>query len=87
MTSDISYISDVSAGDLTPVSDGHGSFEAVQAATGEMVLCSGESMLVYVKSPDSISVGDVGLTVSITVFTSQTMYYEETNVQAHVSTS
>ena len=33
-------------------------------------------------SPDSITLNDIGLTVAFTVFTSQAMYYKETNVQA-----
>ena len=51
-------------------------------ATNDLVLPSGKTMLLYVNSPDSISVNDVGLTVAITLFSSQAMYYKETNVQA-----
>jgi heme/copper-type cytochrome/quinol oxidase subunit 2 len=53
--------------------------------TNPLVLPSGQTMLMYIKSPDSISVNDIGLTVAITVFTSQAMYYKETNVEAAVS--
>jgi hypothetical protein len=42
-------------------------------------------MLMYIKTPDSISVNDIGLTVAITIFSSQAMYYRETNVEAAVS--
>jgi len=41
-------------------------------------------MVVYVVGPDSITINDIGLTVGITVFTSQAMYYQEANVQAYV---
>jgi hypothetical protein len=51
-------------------------------ATTDLVLQSGDTMLLYIKSPDSISVNDIGLTVAITIFTSQAMYYKECNVQA-----
>jgi hypothetical protein len=51
-------------------------------ATNDLVLPSGKTMLLYVNSPDSISVNDVGLTVAFTIFSSQAMYYKETNVQA-----
>jgi len=47
----------------------------------DIVLTSGNSIIIYIKSPDSISVNDVGLTVAITVYTSQAMYYKETNVE------
>jgi hypothetical protein len=54
-------------------------------ANQNLVLPSGQTMLMYIKSPDSISVNDIGLTVAITVFSSQAMYYKETNVEAAVS--
>jgi hypothetical protein len=53
----------------------------MSAASAATTLPSGDSMIVYISSPDSISINDIGLTVSITVFTSQAMYYEEANVQ------
>jgi hypothetical protein len=39
-------------------------------------------MVIYISSPDSVTINDIGLTVAFTVFTSQAMYYKETNVQA-----
>ena len=53
-------------------------------ASSDLTLKSGETMIIYIVSPDSITINDIGLTVAITVFTSQAMYYKETNVQAHV---
>jgi heme/copper-type cytochrome/quinol oxidase subunit 2 len=53
-------------------------------AANDLTLPSGQSMVIYIKSPDSITINDIGLTVAITVFTSQAMYYKETNVQAYV---
>jgi hypothetical protein len=52
------------------------------SATMPLVLPSGSTIGVYVTSPDSVSTNDIGLTVAFTVFTSQAMYYKETNVQA-----
>jgi hypothetical protein len=51
-------------------------------ASDDVTLRSGYSIIVYVDSPDSISVNDIGLTVGMTVHTSQAMYYKECNVQA-----
>ena len=51
-------------------------------ATGPIVLPSGKTIGVLIDSPDSISLNDIGLTFAFTVFTSQAMYYKETNVQA-----
>jgi hypothetical protein len=56
-------------------------FEFVAAAT-DLTLESGKTMLIYIDEPDSITVNDIGLTVAITVFTSQAMYYKETNVES-----
>lgn len=50
--------------------------------TVPMVLPSGNTIALYIDAPDSISTQDVGLTVAFTVFSSQAMYYKETNVQA-----
>jgi heme/copper-type cytochrome/quinol oxidase subunit 2 len=56
------------------------------AATGAdiapLVLPSGNTIAIYITAPDSISTQDVGLTAAFTVFSSQAMYYKETNVQA-----
>jgi hypothetical protein len=55
------------------------------SATTDITLQSGQTLVLYISSPDSITVNDIGLTVAITVFTSQAMYYKETNVQAYVA--
>jgi hypothetical protein len=51
-------------------------------ASNDLTIRSGYSMLIFITSPDSITINDIGLTVAITVFTSQAMYYKECNVQA-----
>jgi hypothetical protein len=51
-------------------------------ATDDLILRSGYTMLIYIENPDSISINDIGLTVSIEIFTAQAMYYRESNVQA-----
>ena len=52
-------------------------------ATSDLVLKSGYTMLIYIINPDSITVNDIGLTVSLTLYTAQAMYYQECNVQAY----
>lgn len=54
----------------------------VLAATQDLILKSGQIMIIYIASPDSISMNDIGLTCAITLFTAQAMYYKETNVEA-----
>jgi hypothetical protein len=50
-----------------------------------LILTSGSTMAIYVNSPDSITVNDIGLTVAITVFTSQAIHYQESNVEAIIA--
>jgi hypothetical protein len=52
--------------------------------TDTLVLTSGSTMAIYLNDPDSINVNDIGLTVAITVFTSQAIHYKESNVEAVV---
>ena len=44
-------------------------------------------MVLYIINPDSITINDIGLTVSITLYTAQAMYYREANVQAYYHTN
>jgi len=53
-------------------------------STNTLVLTSGSTMAIYINSPDSITVNDIGLTVALTVFTSQAIHYQESNVEAVV---
>ena len=50
-------------------------------STGQLILKSGNTMAVYITSPTSVSINDIGTTIGITVFTAQAMYYQETNVR------
>jgi hypothetical protein len=71
------------ATDDVSITVGSTPYDFIQAST-DLVLPSGQTMLLYIQEPDSISVNDIGLTVAITIFSSQAMYYKETNVQAAV---
>ncbi len=80
VTSDFTYVNSVAASSSVNITAS--STVTLSAATGELTLDSGKSMVVFISSPDSITINDIGLTVGITVFTSQAMYYQEANVQA-----
>jgi hypothetical protein len=56
--------------------------ESFQQTTTDLTLKSGWSIVIYVMNPDSIALNDVGLSVGITVFTSNAQYYVETNIAA-----
>ena len=81
ISADLSFNTTMAAGDLTI---GTTNYTFVQATT-DLTLQSGKTLVIYITSPDSITVNDIGLTAAITVFTSQAMYYKETNVQAYVA--
>ncbi len=56
---------------------------ALSTASTDLTLESGKTMILFITSPDSITVNDIGLTAAITVFTSQAMYYKECNVESN----
>jgi hypothetical protein len=75
----------------TNLAEGNMTIGSVQvpmtAGSDDLTLRSGYSMVLYITSPDSITINDIGLTVAITVFTSQAMYYKECNVEARTITA
>jgi hypothetical protein len=81
---DLTYVSSLSA--ASSVTLGSNTYD-LDGTTTDLTLKAGETMIVYILNPDSISINDIGLTVAITVFTSQAIYYKETNVQAYVGSS
>jgi len=50
-------------------------------ASSDLPLASGDTMVVYIKDPDSINLNDIGTTVGITVFTENAQYYVECNIE------
>jgi hypothetical protein len=78
ISDDLPYNATLEAGDITIGSTPY----TFAVASTDLVLKSGYTMIIYLDSPDSISVNDIGLTVGMTVHTSQAMYYKETNVEA-----
>jgi hypothetical protein len=86
-TDDLSLDLNYTAGTTISAADSFGGLAGVPAAPNagsNLVLPSGETVVIYINNPDSITVNDVGLTVAMTVFSSQAMYYKETNVQAAI---
>jgi hypothetical protein len=53
-----------------------------QDTTEQITLKSGNTIIIYIKTPDSIALNDVGVTVGITAFTANAQYYKEVNIQA-----
>ena len=84
ISADLSFISSLTAS--STVTLGSTTYN-LDATTTDLTLKSGETMIIYVDTPDSITINDIGLTVAMTIFTSQAMYYKETNVQAYAASS
>jgi hypothetical protein len=84
ISSDLKYITgaNVNGYDLDTMFGTGTDFDTLTGASGDITLQSGETLILYICSPDSITINDIGLTAAITIFTSQAMYYKETNVQA-----
>jgi hypothetical protein len=77
-----------------PATTGHNwsSFTYTGSTTGsfstastDLPLASGDTMVIYIKDPDSITLNDIGTTVGITVFTENAQYYVECNVETSVT--
>jgi hypothetical protein len=84
LTTDLNYTAGTTINATSVFGGLTGAPAQVSGAGDNLVIKSGSTMVVYITSPDSITVNDVGLTVALTVFTSQAMYYKETNVQAAI---
>ncbi len=79
--SDMTYISNFDIAGTNIITFGSTNY-TFQVANNDLVLRSGYTMLLYIVNPDSITINDIGLTVSVTLYTAQAMYYREANVQA-----
>jgi hypothetical protein len=79
VSSDLSY--DASMADAYEMLIGSTNY-TFAAATDDLILKSGYTLIVYIQNPDHISVNDIGVTVGVTIFTANAQYYKESNVQA-----
>jgi FlaG/FlaF family flagellin (archaellin) len=77
LTLDLEYVT-------APVAAGNdlGLTQTAIAATKNLVLPSGYTMVIYANSPDSIGLNDIGLTVGISLHSAQAVYYSEVNIEA-----
>jgi len=55
--------------------------EEFNEAGNDIAVPSGSTLIVYIRSPDSISVGDIGVTTRITIHSANAMYSKECNVE------
>jgi hypothetical protein len=79
LTADLPFIANASITTISPV----GTAEMLERTAGtNLILASGESMVIYVTNPGQVSVNDIGVTIGVTVFTANAQYYKESNVEA-----
>jgi len=50
-------------------------------ASDDIAVSSGTTMVIYLDSPDSITVSDIGVTTRVTIHSANAMYSKETNVE------
>lgn len=83
INADLTYVTPTNATVLASlVTVGGVNYTLTQGGSSDLILQSGDSMIVYILNPDHISVNDIGVTVGVTIFTSNAQYYKEANVQA-----
>jgi len=80
VSDDLTFVADLT--ENTEVTLGTKNY-TLDTSTTDLTLESGKTMIIFIASPDSITVNDIGLTAAITIFTSQAMYYKETNVESN----
>ena len=80
ISSDLSHNASATlvAGDITVGSTAY----TFAAASTDITVKSGYTAIIYIDDPDSISINDVGLTVSIAIYTANAVHYREANVEA-----
>jgi hypothetical protein len=81
ISSDLPYVGNLSNTNANSVTIGSTPYNFT-AASGDLVLKSGYTLLLYIVNPDSIAINDVGLTVSLALYSAQAVYYREANVEA-----
>ncbi|MCW3994763.1 MAG: hypothetical protein NWE98_01275 [Candidatus Bathyarchaeota archaeon] len=77
-TADLPYLTTAPAADGTVT----GFTDTLVATSNNIILPSGNTVVIYFNNPDSVGLNDIGLTVSIAIHSAQAVYYSETNIQA-----
>jgi len=61
--------------------NGTGTPETFTQASDDIAVPSGTTLVIYIRSPDSITVSDIGVTTRITIHSANAMYSKECNVE------
>ena len=80
VSSDLNFTSTTLSGSTANISI-HGSDRTFDQASDDIAVSSGTTLVIYIDSPDSITVSDIGVTTRITIHSANAMYSKETNVE------
>lgn len=87
LSNDLHFQPNLNAGPTPTPTDNHVTLDGVdctfRVAADNLVLSAGYTMIIYIINPTGIDINDIGLTVGITLFTSQQVYHTEGNVQVY----
>jgi hypothetical protein len=72
---------DLNATGATASIEIEGTTETFTQASDDIAVESGTTLIVYINSPDSIGVSDIGVTTRVTVYSANAMYSKEANVE------
>jgi len=81
-THDLNFTNGVNATSAGTASvDIEGATETFTRASDDIAVESGTTLVVYIRTPDSISVSDIGVTTRITIHSANAMYSKEANIE------
>ncbi len=81
VSSDLNFTNANITGPVTASITVQGSARTFTQASDDIAVSSGTTMVIYIDSPDSITVSDIGVTTRVTIHSANAMYSKETNVE------
>ena len=80
ISTDLAFTTDPLSGSTANITV-QGSGRTFTQASDDISVASGTTMVIYIDSPDSITVSDIGVTTRVTIHSANAMYSKETNVE------
>ena len=81
VSSDLNFTNANVTGPATASITVEGSARTFTQASDDIAVSSGTTILIYIDSPDSITVSDIGVTTRVTIHSANAMYSKECNVE------
>ena len=81
VSSDLTFTNANISGPATASITVQGSARTFDQASDDIAVSSGTTLVIYIDSPDSITVSDIGVTTRVTIHSANAMYSKETNVE------